>query len=114
MTHLRNMMLEELQGRKSLRWCLARLEIRRFDPIPKLSKLPDHLPSAQLLRSFAYGDAAFFVTNSLVQDQPDQSALSMGNGSDGLVMSQAGNGAVIHDLEDASFRSGCGIGSLIE
>ena len=114
MTRLRQLMLEELQGRKSLCWRLARLGIRRFDPIPELAKLPDHLPSAQLLRSFAYLRAAFFVTNSLVQDQPDQSALSMGNSADSLIVSQMWNGAVIHDLEDASFRSRGGIRGLIE
>jgi len=52
--------------------------------------------------------------NSLVQDQPDQSALSMRNGSDGLIVSQARNGTVIHDLEEASFRSRGGIRGLIE
>ena len=114
MTHLRKKMLEELQGRKSLRWRLAWLGIRRFDPIPELSKLPDHLPSAQLLRSFAYRSAAFFVTNPLVQDQPDQSTLSMGNGSDGLIVSKVRDRTAIHHFEDASFRSRGGIRGLIE
>jgi hypothetical protein len=54
-------MLEELQGRKSLRLCLAWLRIRWFDPIAEVSKLPDHLSSAQLLRSFGDRWAAFFV-----------------------------------------------------
>jgi len=40
MTRLRKIMLEERQGRKSLRWRLARLGIRRFDPISEFSKLP--------------------------------------------------------------------------
>ena len=84
MTHLRQMMLDELQGRKSLRLCLVWLRVRWFDPIAEVSELPDHLPSAQLLRSLGNGWAAFLVTNSLVQDQPDQSTLSMCNGSDGL------------------------------
>jgi hypothetical protein len=88
--------------------------VSRFDLLPELSKLPDHLPGAQLQRSFAYRCAAFFVTNSLVQDQPDQLALSMGNGCDGLIVSQAGNGAVIQDLEEASFRPRGGIRGLIE
>ena len=74
---------------KSLRLCLAGLRIRRFDPIAEASELPKHLPSAELLRSFGDRWAAFFVTDSLVQDQPDQSTLSMGDGSDGLVVSQA-------------------------
>src|ERR1700675_4270181 len=76
-TPLRQRMLEELQGRKSLRLCLAWLRVRWFNPIAEVSELPDHLPRAQLLRSFGNGWAAFLVTNSLVQDQPDQSTLSV-------------------------------------
>ena len=114
MTHLRKMMLEELQGQKSLRLCLAGLRIRWFDPIAEPSELPKHLPSAELLRSFGDRWAPFFVTDSLAQDQPDQSALSMGDGPDGLIVSEARNGAAIHDLEDASSGSGCGVRSLIE
>jgi hypothetical protein len=38
----------------------------------------------------------------------------MGDGPDGLIVSQARNRAAIHDLEDASFGPGCGIGGLIE
>jgi len=49
-----------------------------------------------------------------VQDQPDQPTLSMGDGPNGLIVSQARDRAAIHDLEDASFGSGCGISSLIE
>ena len=89
MTHLCRIMLDELQGRKSLRLCLALLEIRLFDSIAEASELPDHLPSAQLLRSLGDRWAAFLVTDSLVQDQPDQSTLSMGDGPDGLIVSQA-------------------------
>jgi hypothetical protein len=50
----------------------------------------------------------------LVQYQPDQSTLSMGNGSDGLIVSQARHRAAIHDLEDTSLVPGCGIRSLEE
>jgi hypothetical protein len=113
-THLRKMMLEELQGRKSLRLCLAGLKIRWFDLIAEASELPNHLPSAKLLRSFGDRWAPFFVTNSLVQDQPNQPALSMGNGPDGLVVSEARYRASINNLEDASFGPGCGVRSLIE
>jgi hypothetical protein len=63
---------------------------------------------------FGDGGASFFVTDSLVQDQPDQPTLSMGNRSNGLIMSQARDRAAIHNLEDASFGSGCGVGGLIE
>src|SRR6266480_3100235 len=60
---------------KSLCLCLAGLRIRRFDPIAEASELPDHFPSAPLLRLFGDSWASFIVTNSLVQDQPNQSAL---------------------------------------
>ena len=76
---------------KSLRLCLAGLRIRRFDPIAEASELPKDLPSAELLRSFGDRWAPFFVTDSLVQDQPDQATLSMSDCPDGLVVSQTGD-----------------------
>jgi len=90
------------------------LRIRRFDSIAEASELPDHSPSAPLLRLFCDRWAPFLITDSLVQDQPDQSTLSMGDGPDGLIVSQARDRAAIHDLEDASFGPGCGVSSLIE
>ncbi len=104
----------EARLEKSLRLGLAGLRIRRFDPIAEASELPDHSRSAPLLRLFGDRGAPFFVTNSLVQDQPDQSTLSMGDGSDSLIVSQPRDRAAIHDLEDASFGPGCGVSSLIE
>ena len=88
MTHLRKLMLEELQARKSLRLCMAGLRMRWFDPIAKASELPDHSCRALLLRLLGDSWTPFFVTNSSVQDQPDQSTLSMGNGPDGLIVSE--------------------------
>jgi hypothetical protein len=38
----------------------------------------------------------------------------MGNGSNGLIVSQARDRAVIDDLEDASLGPGCSVGSLVE
>ena len=76
-------------ARKSLRLCLAGLRIRHFDPIAEASELPYHSRRALLLGLFGDGWASFFVTGALVQDQPDQSTLSMGNGPDGLIVSQA-------------------------
>jgi hypothetical protein len=99
---------------KSLRLCLAGLRIRRFDPIAEASELPDHSGGALLLGLFGDGWAPFFVTNSLVQDQPNQPALSLGNGPDGLFVPETRYRAAIHDLEDASFGSNCGVGRLIE
>src|SRR6266436_8620771 len=106
--------ISKMLGRKSLRLCLAGLRIRLFDPITEATELPDHSRGTVLLRLLGDGWAPFFVTNSLVQDQPDQSTLSMGNRPDGLVMSQAWDRAAIHNFEDASFGPGCGVGALIE
>jgi hypothetical protein len=104
-----------LQGRKSLALRGARvLRIRWFDPIAEASELPDHFRSAPLLRSFGDGWAPFFVTDSLVQDQPDQPTLSMSNGPDGLLVSQARDRAAIHNLEDTSFGLHSGVRSLIK
>jgi two-component system KDP operon response regulator KdpE len=61
-----------LQGRKSLPLRGVRvLRIRWFDPVAEASELPDHFRGAPLLRLFGDCWAAFFVTDSLVQDQPD-------------------------------------------
>jgi hypothetical protein len=57
----------DTQGRKSLGLCwTGLLRIARFDPVAKLSELPDHLPSAPLLRFFGDRWAPFLVTDSLV------------------------------------------------
>ena len=62
----------------SLRLGLAGLRIRGFDPIAEASELPDHSRGALLLGLLGDGWAPFFVTDSLVQDQPDEPALPMG------------------------------------
>ena len=49
-----------------------------------------------------------------MQDQPDQATLSMRNGPDGLIMSEARDATAIDDLEDASFDFYGGVSSLIE
>ncbi|HEY1468787.1 MAG TPA: hypothetical protein VGF61_07065, partial [Candidatus Acidoferrum sp.] len=67
-----------------------------------------------MLRLFGDGWASFFITNSLVEELPDEQTVPMGNGSDGLVVSQARYQTAIHNLEDASFRLYCGIARLIE
>jgi hypothetical protein len=104
-----------LQGRKSLRLCWTGvLVVGWFDPVAEASELPDHSRRTLLPGLFGDGWATFFVTDSLAQDQPDQSTLSMGNRPDGLIMSQARDAAAIHNLEDASFGPGCGVGRLVE
>ena len=55
----------------------------------------------------------FLVTDSLAQDLPNQPTLSMGNRPDGLMMSQARDGAAVRNLEDTSFDLYGGVGRLI-
>jgi hypothetical protein len=86
-------------GRKSLRVCLAGLRIRWIDPIAETSEWPDDSRSTLLLRLFGDGGASFFVTNSLVLDQPDQPTLSMGNRPDGLVMSRSQTSRPLREVE---------------
>jgi hypothetical protein len=62
---------------RSLPLCLTGLfRIWWFDSITEASELPDHFPSAHLLRLFVDGGASLFVTDSLMQNQPDQTTLS--------------------------------------
>jgi hypothetical protein len=79
-----------------------------------LSELPNHSPGALIPGSHGDGWALFFVTGSLMQNQPDQTTLSMGNNADGLIMSEAWDATAIDNLEDASFDFYSGVGSLIE
>jgi hypothetical protein len=90
------------------------LKIRWVDPIAQLSELPDHSPRALILGLHGDCRAAFFVKGSIMQDQPDQTTLSMRNDSDGLIMSEARDTTAIDNLEDASFDFHGRVGSLIE
>jgi hypothetical protein len=102
-----------LQGRKSLSLCWAGvLRIRWIDPITQVSELPDHFGGAPLFRLLGDHWAPFFVAHSLMQDQPDQLALSMGNGPDGLLVPVTRYRAAID--KDTSFRPYGGIGRLLE
>ena len=102
------------QGRKSLRPCLARLRVGWFDSIAQTSELPNHSPCALILGLFGDCRTPFFVRGSLMQDQPDQTTLSMCNDADGLIMSKARDATAIDNIEDASFYFYGGVGSLIE
>jgi hypothetical protein len=77
-------------------------------------ELPNHSGCPLSLRLLADRWAAFLVTYSLMQDEPDQSTLSMGDCPDGLLVSETRYGATIHNFKDASFGSGCGIGHLVQ
>jgi len=104
-----------VQGRKSLGLCRT-LVLRNwcFDSVSEPSEFPDHSRCVPLLRLLGNGWAAFFVTNALVQDQPDQPTLSVGNGPDGLIMPEARDRAPVHNFEDTTFGLCSGVSSLVE
>jgi len=49
-----------------------------------------------------------------VQNDPDQVAQPMGDGADGLIVSQARHQSAIDDLENGSFRLDRSVSTLIE
>jgi len=49
-----------------------------------------------------------------MEDQPDQTTLSMRNDPDGLIMSDSRDATAIDNLKDASFGFYCGVSGLIE
>ena len=102
------------QGRKSLRLCLAGLGVGWFDAIAQTSELPNHSPRALVPGLLGDCRAPFFVRGCLMQDQPDQTTLSMGDDPDGLIVSEARDTTAIDNLEDTSFDFYGGVGSLIE
>ena len=77
-------------------------------------ELPNHSPGALILGSFGDCRAPFFVRGSLMQDQPDQTTLSMRNDSDGSIMSESWDATAIDNLEDTSFDFHGGVSRLIE
>jgi hypothetical protein len=62
----------------------------------------------------AYVWASFLLTNSLVQNLPDQAAKPVSNHSDGLLVPEARHIPTIKNLDDAALVFNRGIGSLIE
>ncbi len=56
----------------------------------------------------------FDESGSLVQDVPDDPAEPMGDGPDGLDVSESNNQALEQRLQAAAFGPGCGLGGLTE
>src|SRR6266702_3629552 len=86
----------------------------QFDPVAERSELLNHSCRPPSLGLLANRRASFFVTDSLVQNLPDQSAKPVSNYSDRLIVPQARYVPAIEDLEDASFIFNRSVGSLIE
>jgi hypothetical protein len=61
----------------------------RFDPVAEESEFSDHFRGAALRRVSAHRWAPFVVTDSLVQNQPDEPTKPITNCANGLIVSQA-------------------------
>ena len=79
--------------------------------ITERSQFADHLTRPHFLCLHADGRTAFFVPNALVQNLPDQTTEPMGDGPDGLSVSQARDEPAVHDRENRPLRCNRGIGA---
>src|SRR5450759_5615573 len=74
-----------------------------FYAIAELFEFPDHPRRAGALGLGTYRRTPFLVAHPLVQNQPEQSAESMGDGPDGLLVSQTRQQPAERQLEYAPF-----------
>src|SRR5262249_6632746 len=87
---------------------------RRFDSIAETTEFPDHSNGATSSRVCVHRRTAFLVSYTPVQNDPDQSAQPMGDGPDGLIVSQPRNQSAVDDLENAALHLNRSVGRLIE
>src|SRR6201987_3037751 len=99
------------QGRKFLLSCCRDQGV---DSIAKVPKFAVHSISAMSSCFCTHRGTSLFVTHTAMENDPDEAAKPMGNGPDRLIVSQARYQSAIEDLENVSFRLGCGVGSLIQ
>src|ERR1039458_9040489 len=77
----------DTQGRKTSRSCrVPRWEWSAFYAIAELFELLDHSGSARTLGFGAHLRAPFLVADPLMQNHPEQSIKSVGDGPDGLLV----------------------------
>src|ERR1035437_7634220 len=81
----------------------ARWKWSAFHAIAELVEFPDHPCCACAFGLGTYRRTPLLVAHPLVQNQPKQSAKPMGNGPDGLLVSQARQQPVKCHFEYASF-----------
>src|SRR5262249_47309282 len=55
---------------------------------------------------------AFFITCTLMENHPDQTAELMGDGSNRLIVAQTRQQPPIKNLKDTAFELDCGVGTL--
>src|SRR5688500_10700937 len=82
--------------------------------VPELSEVPAHLGRATLCAQSGDGRATFLIRNALVQNLPDQTTETMGDGANRLCVPEPRHQPSIDKLEDTAFRFHRGVGGLIQ
>src|SRR5688572_16302245 len=78
------------------------------------AQFADHLARTHFLRLCADGRPAFLVPHALVQDLPDQSTESVGDGPNRLGMSEAWDDLTVDDGKDRPLGFHRGVSGLVE
>src|ERR1039457_6599020 len=104
------------QGRKTPRSScrVACWKWSSFYAIAVLLELLDHSGNARALGFGAHLRAPFLVADPPVQNYPEQSVKSVGDGPDGLFVSQARQQLPKRDVKDAALDLDCGLRCLIQ
>src|ERR687898_427274 len=92
----------------------ARWSRREFDAIAETSQFADHLARSHLLSLFTDGWAAFLIANALMKNLPNQPTEPVGDGTNGLTVSESRDEPSVDDGEDRALRFDRGIRRLVE
>ena len=66
--------------------------------ITEAAEFPDHLRRASLGSRFGDGRPTFLVGDAVMENLPDEATQAMGDGADGLRMSETHDEPAIHEL----------------
>ena len=82
--------------------------------IAELSQFANHFGGTSLCPAASDSRPAFLISDAFVQNDPDQTAKTMGNGSDGLRMPKAYDKPSIQQLEDTASGLDSRVRRLVE
>src|SRR5215467_4235261 len=85
-----------------------------FDSVAEAAKFPDHSISAVSSCLCTQRGTSLFVTQTAMENNPDQATKPMGDGPDSLIVSQTRYQSAVDDLKNGSFRLDRSVGSLIQ
>ena len=82
--------------------------------IAELTQVANHLCGPPLCSVPSDGRPAFVISNTLVQNHPDQTTQTMSDGSNGLGVPEAYDKSAVSELKDASFGVDGGVRALVK